>query len=202
MTGILAILLLALPLSPPFGEATATATSVEGGLRLEVAVEVEGTPVAVVVRGVAPGALELPPVALADRGDGRWEGIVELPIVENILLGFEWIPSRGPATVSELHTLTELGVDSAIFTLDRPVTGFDEDDDPLVGVEGRRWGWLGLAAGAAALMLLAVWTVGTVRLRRGEPEESPGDGEFVAAVADEETIDKRSNFLDNSNNVE
>lgn len=174
MPGVIAAILFLLPLSPPFGEATATATSVEDGLRLEVSVEVEGSPVAVVVRGVGSGLAELPPVALASKGDGVWAGIVEVPIVENILLGFESIPTRGPATVSELHTLTELGVDSAVFEVDRPVTEFGaDDDDPLVTAEGRRWGWLGLAAGAAALTLLAFWAIGSVRGSGGD--ESVGD---------------------------
>ncbi|MDJ0953568.1 MAG: hypothetical protein QNJ81_07810 [Acidimicrobiia bacterium] len=174
MTVLVSIILALLPLSAPFEEATATATSLDGGLQIDVAVVVEGTPVAVIVRGIAPGDSELPPVALADRGDGRWEGIVQLPVVENILIGFESIPRQGPAIVSELHTLTELGVDSAIFSLDNPDSGFGEDDDSLVTPEGARWGWLGLAAGTAALALIAYWTVGSVRARddeESEPEE-------------------------------
>jgi len=178
MTGFLLALVLLLPLSAPFGEASATATSLDDGLRLEVSVEVNASPVAVVVRGVGAGASELPPVALADRGDGRWEGIVELRVVENILLGFEIIPTQGPATLSELHTLTELGVDSAIFLLDNPDTGFGDDADrPLVTPEGARWGWLGLAAGAAALTLIAFWTIGTVRSRDNGDELSVEDDE-------------------------
>lgn len=184
MTGFLVALLLMLPLSPPFGEASATATSADGGLRLDVSVEVDAAPVAVLVRGVAPGAIELPPVALAERDDGRWEGIVEVPIVENILMGFEIIPGQGPATVSELHTLTELGVDSAIFTINRPDTGFGEDDDAsLVTPEGARWGWLGVAAGAAALTLLALWTVGSVR-SKGEDGESEDESDMAEDVVD------------------
>lgn len=179
MTGMLLALLLMLPLTAPFGEASATATSADGGLRLEVSVEVDGSPVAVLARGLAPGASELPPVALADRGDGRWEGVVELPVVENILLGFEIIPGQGKATVSELHTLTELGVDSAIFSLDNPSTGFGADDDEsLVTPEGARWGWLGLAAGAAALTLLAFWAIGSVRGRGDD------DGDEQALIDD------------------
>lgn len=176
MLKILAALLVALPLSTPFGEATATATSLDDGLWLDVSVEVQGSPVAVIVRGLAPGDSELPPVALADRGDGLWEGIVKLPVVENIFLGFEIIPSSGPATVSELHTLTELGVDSAIFSLDNPETLFGEEDDPLVTPEGERWGWLGVAAGAAALAVLAYWTIGTVR---GRGDELDNDGDIL-----------------------
>ena len=168
-------MLLLLPLSPPFGEATASATSADGRLRLDVSVEVDATPVAVVVRGVGPGALELEPVALAQREEGRWEGIVEIPVVENILLGFEAIPEQGPTSLSELNTLTDLGVDSAVFAFDRPDTAFGEDDDEsLVTPEGARWGWLGVAAGAAALALLALWTVGSVRAT-GADDELGGD---------------------------
>jgi hypothetical protein len=187
MVGLVAALLLMLPLSSPFGEATATANSVDDGLRLDVSVEVEGQPVAVLVRGVGEGDAELPPVALANRGDGFWEGIVDLPVVANILLGFEFIPTRGAATVSEMHTLSELGVDYAIFELGRVPTGFGSDaDDPLVSAEGRRWGWLGLAAGTAALTLLAVWTIGGYRSRRDEeaPEAELEDVESVGIIVD------------------
>ncbi len=183
MLNLIAALLVALPLSAPFGEATATATSLDDGLWLDVSIEVEGSPVAVIVRGLAPGDSELPPVALADRGDGRWEGIVHLPVVENILMGFEIIPASGPATVSEVHTLTELGVDSAIFSIDNPATLFGEEDDPLVTPEGERWGWLGVAAGAAALAVLAYWAMGTVRRRGNDQEpEIEGDGAAAAVV--------------------
>lgn len=171
MAAFIAVMLFLLPLSSPFGEATATAASADDGLRLEVSVEIEGSPVAVVVRGVGLGESELPPVALANRGDGVWEGIVEMPVVENILLGFEIIPGQGPATVSEMHTLTELGVDRAIFQINRPPTGLEDDDEePLVTPEAQRWGWLGLAAGTAALTLIALWTVGSIRSRRESPE--------------------------------
>ena len=172
MANLLFVLVALLPLSSPFGEATATATSLDDGLRVEVSVVVEGSAAAVLVRGIAPGASELPPVALSDRGDGLWEGVVQLPVVENILMGFEIIPTQGAATVSELHTLTELGVDSAVFSLDNPDTGFgDSADDPLVTPEGARWGWLGVAAGAAALGLLALWTIETVRGKEDEDSE-------------------------------
>ncbi len=179
VAAFLSIMLVLLPLSAPFEEATATATSLDGGLRIDVSVEVRGAPVAVIVRGLAPGDSELPPVALADRGDGRWEGIVQLPVVENILIGFESIPQQGPAVVSELHTLTELGVDSAIFSLDNPDTGFGDDDDSLVTPEGARWGWLGLAAGTAALALIAYWTIGSIRAR---DDEDLGESEEPLAI--------------------
>ncbi len=194
MIPFVAALLLLLPLSAPFGDATATATSVDDGLRLEVSVEVAGSPVAVVARGVATGGSELPPVALSHHGGGRWGGIVELPVVENILLGFEIIPGRGQTTMSELHTLVELGVDRAIFQLDRPPTGFgQDDDDPLVTPEGQRWGWLGLAAGAGALAFLSFWVIGSVRSHRdddeeSDPEDAP-DRDDAAETASDSTVD-------------
>jgi hypothetical protein len=172
MTTVLALLLVLLPLSSPFGEASATATSTDGGLRFEVSVEVQGSPVAVLVRGIGPGASELPPVALGDQGDGTWAGIVQLPVVENIQVGFEYIPTLGPATVSELHALTDLGVDRAVFESARPTTTTPDQNEPLVSPEGRRWGWLGLAAGAAALTLIAFWAIGSLRGRREEGDES------------------------------
>ena len=163
MVKLLAVLIALLPLAAPFGEASATAASTQDGLRLEVSVEVQGSPVAVLVRGVGPGASELPPVALGDQGNGVWAGIVQLPVVENIMLGFEYIPTSGPATVSELHSLTDLGVDRAVFESAHPTTTVPDQDEPLVSPEGRRWGWMGLAAGAAALTLLAFWAIGSVR---------------------------------------
>jgi hypothetical protein len=170
-------MLLLLPLSSPFGDASATATSTEGGrLQLEVSVEVQGDFVAVVVRGVGPGLSELPPVALSDQGGGTWVGIVDLPIVDNILLGFEAIPKSGPATISELHTLTDLGVDRAVLESDHPVSAFGEQDNqPLVSTKGRKWGWLGLAAGAAALALIAFWAIESRRKGGSEAEEAATD---------------------------
>lgn len=183
MTRLIAVLVLLLPLSSPFGDASATATSTDGGLRFEVSVEVQGSPVAVLVRGVGSGASELPPVALDDQGNGTWVGIVQIPVVENILVGFEFIPDRGgPASVSEMHTLTELGVDRAVFEATRPAVSTDSDDEPLVSPEGQRWGWLALAAGAAALTLIAFWAIGSVRGR--SEDEDDMDREMQPDTAD------------------
>jgi len=204
MNTLLASLVILLPLSTPFGEATATASSLEGGLRIEVAVEVTGSPVAVVVRGSGPGGSELPPVALADRGNGRWEGVVTIPVIENILIGFESIPAQGPTQISEFNTLTDLGVDRAVFSFDNPDTGFAEGEESLITPEGARWGWLGMAAGAAALALIAFWTIGTVRSRNQDEELgderaplSEGDeGEGDAGRAESDGPDQGSPIVD------
>lgn len=193
MSLILAFLLAFLPLASPFGEATATAVSVEDGLRLEVSVVVEGSPLAVVVRGVGPGLSELPPVALANHGGGKWEGIVDLPVVKNIQLGFESIPpGGGTTTVSEMHSLTELGVDRVVFQTDSiPTTSLGGDALELKP-QTRRWGWMGLGTGAAALTLIAIWVIARRRdsplFEEGEEADPAGadtasDG--VAPVADE-----------------
>ena len=149
-------LLLSVVLSPPFGVAEATAVSTTGGLTLEVTVEVSAPATSVLVRPVGQGT-ELPPVALTDQGDGTWAGIVELTTVENISVAFELVPSSGPSTVSEVHTLTELGVDQAIFESPQTVSTADEEDED--DVANRQWVWLALAAGAAGLALLVIWAL-------------------------------------------
>jgi hypothetical protein len=157
MTWITA-LLLSVTLAAPFGAAEARATDVsDTGLTLEVRVEVDAPATAVLVRGVDPsGQNELPPVALSDLGDGTWGGIVELPVVENIKLGFELIPASGPATVSDLHTLVELGVDAPIFRLDEPAAGTPASDETDSG-RSPVWVLLALAAGVGALALVGLW---------------------------------------------
>lgn len=194
MSLILAVLLAFVPLAVPFGEATATAVSADDGLRIEVSVEVEGSPLAVIVRGVGPGLAELPPVALADHGEGKWEGIVDLPVVENIQLGFEWIPEGGgAATVSELHSLTELGVDRVVFQADStPTTSLGENGIELKP-RTRRWGWLGLGTGAAALALIALWVIARRRdssiIELGDefdPSETSENQEDAVGAAEED----------------
>jgi hypothetical protein len=149
-------LLLSVVLSPPFGAAEATAVSTTGGLTLEVMVEVNAPATAVLVRPVGQGT-ELPPVALTDQGDGTWAGIVELATVENIQVAFELVPSSGPSTVSEMHTLTELGVDRAVFEPSSSRSASVDEDEDEDAAANRQWVWLALAAGAAGLALLVVW---------------------------------------------
>ncbi len=151
---VVVALLLSVVLSPPFGAAEATAASTIGGLTLDVAVEVNAPATAVLVRPVGQGT-ELPPVALTDQGDGTWAGIVELTTVENISVAFELIPSSGPSTVSETHTLIELGVDRALFESPGRATDSDAEDEDAAA--NRQWVWLALAAGAAGLALLVIW---------------------------------------------
>lgn len=153
---ILLGIVVALVLSFPFGNVEATALSTSGGLQFEVVVEVFEPASAVLVRGVGP-VDELPPVALVERGDGTWGGLVQMPVVEDILIGFELIPvGNSSSQVSGLHRLSELGVDPAIFETGRT-------SPPVVIVESTQesngWLWLagGVVAGGLALVLLWVW---------------------------------------------
>ena len=155
------VLVLAVPLSAPFGNAEASALEVrdDGSAVLEVTVEVTGVAAAVLVRGVGP-VDELPPVALVPRGDGTWGGRVELTTTNGVLLAFEFIPpGGGAATISDLYTLVALGVDPAALVgpVARTPDAKSSTLDAAAGADGTRWGWLALGAGAGGLALLLVW---------------------------------------------
>jgi hypothetical protein len=173
MQTLIAILLFSVTLSAPFGEADARAVEVDAeGMVLEVEVEIDGSALVVLARGAGP-VDELPPVALTELSPGRWGGIVEIPIIEDILLGFEIIrPDGGSALVSALNPLSALGVDPAIFAVGDTTTAAPEatdrsdqgGDDPSFAPI-----WLAIAAGAAALALLLIWWLG------GGDDESDAD---------------------------
>lgn len=150
-------------LTAPFGDAEASALVVsdDGSAVLEVSVEVFGSPAAVLVRGVGP-VDELPPVALAPRGDGTYGGLVELTTTAGVRLGFEFIPAGGGAAVlTELFTLVELGVDPAALagvTPAAPDLGTAVTEVPESASEGSfPWAFLATGAGAAFIALLGLW---------------------------------------------
>jgi hypothetical protein len=172
----------------PFGNAEATALSTTGGLTVEVRVEVLEPASAVLVRG--RGLVdELPPVSLVDQEDGTWAGIVEIPVVEDIMIGFELIPDSGPAVISELHSLTEYGVDPAVFE-----KGQTPDPIPIFVTEPAEapdWLWLVLAGGAALLALGLIWlwvrwgrSTSDATLETDTPVDDPPET-IDAAVPDE-----------------
>ncbi|MGB5169638.1 MAG: hypothetical protein WBO84_13750 [Acidimicrobiia bacterium] len=164
-------MLLSVVLGAPFGEAEARALEVDTGMTIEVSVELDGGRSAVLARVVA-FAGELPPVALVDQGDGRWVGILRLSGREDVQVAFEAVDADGSSDISELSTLTELGVDPAVVSPTRPTIPPAEDPGP-------NW-WLigGAVAGIAALVLLVAWAVaGTTDKGLGEPDEKNGVGE-------------------------
>ena len=149
MTVLLA-LMLSVVLGAPFGEAEARALEVDAGMTIEVAVAVEGGRSAVLARTVA-FAGELQPVALVDQGGGRWIGVLRFTGREDVQVAFEAIKPDGSSDISELSTLSDLGVDPAVLSPTRPTVPPAPEPVP-------NW-WLigGLAAGIAALGLLIWW---------------------------------------------
>jgi hypothetical protein len=75
---------------------------------------------------------------------------------------FEVIGPNG--ALSDPATLSQLGADLVVVP---------EDVEPEDGLDTSttRWGWLGLALGAASLSLLAFWVLGDREGRSAEEEE-------------------------------
>lgn len=146
---------------------------------VEVEVEVTESALVVLARGVGQ-VDELPPVALTELSEGRWGGIVELPVVDDIMLGFEIIrPDGGSAVVSELHRLSELGVDPAVFDVGEPTTTAvtSAGEEPVDDGPSSAPVWLAVAAGAAALGLLLLWWLW------GDRSDDEGDDDEVASAS-------------------
>jgi hypothetical protein len=101
-------------------------------------------------------------------------------------------------SLSELHRLTELGVDPAVFQIgeepDDPTTVVAEpEEEPSTG-----WAWLALAAGAAGVALLLVWWVWPARRSsgRGEDGDDSATGDDAAEPpADEVTVGDRTDEI-------
>lgn len=173
---VLLALVLSVVLGAPFGKAEARALDVDTGMTIEVSVELDGGRSAVLARVVA-FAGELPAVALVDQGDGRWVGMLRLSGREDVQVAFEAIDADGSSEISELSTLTELGVDPAVVSSTRPTRPPAEEPGPS-------W-WLigGAAAGVVALVLLVAWAIaGTGDKSSGEPDGAPGADTREATV--------------------
>jgi hypothetical protein len=153
MTAVFAILL-SVTLAPPFGQAEATAFDDAGGLAIEVSVVYEGPAVTVLARPISVAG-ELPPVALVQSDEGTWVGIVTIQGDEEIQLAFEAIPSSGPVDISEAVTLTDLGVDPALFDRSQPIA--TTTTIALTPPNRVGWGIVAVIAALAALVLIAIW---------------------------------------------
>ncbi|MGI9528352.1 MAG: hypothetical protein ACR2NG_01455 [Acidimicrobiia bacterium] len=145
------MLLLAVVLTSPFGEATAAAIDVTDGLTVDVVVEVDGTYEAVLFRPFSTFE-ELAPTALRPLGGNQWGGAVTVPTAEDWLVVFDAIEPDGNAIRSDTTTLSAMGVD--------PVVISGEPAAPVErSIDSSTW-WLIAAAvlAFAALAALAWWT--------------------------------------------
>lgn len=165
---VLFLLLLSVTLGAPFGEADARALEIDSGMTIEVSVEVDGGRSVVLARTVAFVG-ELPPVALIDQGDGRWVGILRFSGREDVSVAFEAIDGGGQSEISDLTSLTELGVDPAAISTSRPTQPPSED------ATLNWWLFTGIAAGLAAVVLLALWAIGDKVDKRSENPDNTAD---------------------------
>lgn len=150
-----AFLVFAVALGPSFRDGTVEGSPASPDeLQLDIGVEVAGSPDAVIAHLIDPGNTQ-EPVSLAALGGGRWGGTATVERA-NLVVVFEAI--RGAdSDVSEPATLLELGLDPTLLGLSPTTTVPSEE---RLSPETVRWGWLGLALGAAALALLAFWALG------------------------------------------
>ena len=165
------LLLAGVELGGIFGTAAVSGRSLTAAtIEIDLSVEAPAH-TTVVAHLIEPGGNQRM-VALAERSPGVYGGIVEIPRVDFVVV-FEAVGSVG--VQSQPLRLTELGLDPALLgrSLTAPTT-----TQPGLSAETRRWGWLGLGLGAAALAVLAVWALGE---RRDEGVEEGGD--FSVGVA-------------------
>jgi hypothetical protein len=161
MSGMLALALLAaVELGGAFGSASAATVTLETTtmvVDLEVEVIVSAESVVAHLSGDDDAIL----VPLVSRGGGIYGIRTEVPRQDHIVV-FEVIGPNGG--LSDPATLSQLGADLVVAP---------EDVEPDEGLDSSttRWGWLGLALGAASLSLLAFWVLGDRDRQPAEEEE-------------------------------
>jgi hypothetical protein len=189
MHTLFALLMLSVTLSAPFGEAEARAIEVGAdGMVLEIEVTIDESALVVLARAV--GVVDEASFALAELGPGRWGGVVEIPVVEDILMGFEIIRPNGESSVvSDLNRLSDLGVDPAVFgvgsstTTTAPTSATPETVAPSADSGPSAVPiWMAIVAGAAALALLLVWSLGDRSAPNTDDASPRAEGD--ATVAD------------------
>ncbi len=149
---VLLAIIVAATLSPPFGDVSGGAVSLEDGLVVEIVIEVD-RPFNVVLARPFSSFEELSPTALSNLGDGSWGGFVEFPSAENWSLVFDGFESDGSTFRSDTTDLLSMGVDRVLIG-DEPVSpakssGISRSSLWLIGA-------LLLAVGSLAV--LAWWT--------------------------------------------
>lgn len=165
MAAVLLLVLTAVTLAPPFGEASATA--VPAGEELIVTVEVAVDPsfgagyVVVHVLGVN-GRQETVP--LGPSSSGAYGGTFRI-VPANRAIVFE-AGREGDFALSDTVSLVELGVDADLL---RP-SFTPQTDEPA----RRQWGWLALAAGAGLGLLGLAWVAWPRRSTAGYETGGPG----------------------------
>lgn len=147
-------LALMVPLGGAFGEATAEATPITGGMEVELVVEVSSTTSSIIAHIVVGGVEAQRQVSLDHRGAGVFGGFVELPIQDAAVV-FELL-APGRSELSRPTSLSELGVDFSQFSPSVAVIG-DGQEPERIPQSARRWLWLAVGAGAAALAILVLW---------------------------------------------
>ncbi len=152
--GLLLAILLSVTLQPPFIEAEAQVLDTTGAFVIDLSVQVEGEPTAVLARMVGLAG-ELPTLALVERSEGVWGNVVRLTGEEDITVAFEYIEEDGTTAISSGSRLTALGIDPAVFAADVPVA-----PEPQEGFAIDPWLILGVAAALSTVVLLMWWANG------------------------------------------
>lgn len=170
MIRMLAMLLLALEMGAGFGTASAELISTStNAMEIELRVEIRQSAETVVAHLAFPDepSLALP---LVQRGAGVFGIRTEVKMVNYQVL-FELLGDEN--ATSEQHSLSELGLEfpaaGGIVTATTLEEGLTEGT--------RRWGWLGLGLGAAALSALAFWVLGA----RDDEDQESSDTDSVGA---------------------
>jgi hypothetical protein len=170
MTWLLAIALAAVQLGGSFGSASASTVSLGATtMIIDLEVEVLVSAEAVVAHlSVEDETLVIP---LLERDGGTYGIRTEVPLKNHVVV-FEALGENG--ALSQPVTLSGLGAELTAST-------GDGEEDGLTGGT-TRWGWLGLALGAASLSLLAFWVLGGREERARSPQAESDQGDSTPGV--------------------